>query len=166
MERRRRDNINEKISELATLIPESLLLEGSGAGGTATTPSASGGPSAAGGGPLASSTGNLNNNPGSPTNASGGGVGDDGVSIKSEILQESLQLGTGELAIPPAVPHGIAVTDEDGGVGAALKANKGVILRKSVDYIRCVFEVVFPLGSTDCAVYDDLTDSCLLYSDE
>lgn len=117
------------------MIPECLLLEGT----STTTPNNTVGPSAAGGGPLVlPSATAVDGNDGSPPPNNNGnfGLGDEGVSIKSELLQESLQLGTAELAIPPA-PSAQApqVVDEDGN-GPSLKANKGVILRKSVDYIR------------------------------
>lgn len=86
VERRRRDNINEKINELSTLIPECLLVE-AGAG---------------------------------PNGAANGLSSEFGTDMNGDVL---------------AVGGGL---DEDAGgaSSAALKANKGIILRKSVDYIR------------------------------
>lgn len=108
VERRRRDNINEKITELSTLIPDCLLVEqpGGSAGG--------------------SSVPNFSSDFGGEMN------GDS-------------QSNTGQ---------GMGNSEEDGGMGgAALKANKGIILRKSVDYIRYnisapLRQALLPLGLT------------------
>lgn len=93
VERRRRDNINEKISELATLIPECLL-------DPAATPSST---------VSANEDGVL-----SPTSPVGGFDGEDEKEGKDSV-------------------NGKDSKDKD---GAAVKANKGMILRKSVEYIR------------------------------
>lgn len=113
VERRRRDNINEKISELATLIPECML-----------DPAASG----SGGTPLQTPT------------LAGNGMGGDCDPLLAAVLP-----------MPPS-PGSIAKKEEDGSAppqsaggvnstaeGAVVKANKGMILRKSVEYIRYVF---------------------------
>ncbi|CAK5266936.1 unnamed protein product [Mycena citricolor] len=84
VERRRRDNINERISELATLIPECML--------------------------------EINTKK----------PGDD----DSKDADASTKSGS---ASPGGNNHG-TTTGKDG----VVKANKGMILRKSVDYIRCV----------------------------
>lgn len=80
MERRRRDNINEKISELSTLLPESML---------------------------------------DPTGTNPGGSG---------------QLPTTAEGLLPTGSSSLADVDEK--ETPAMKANKGIILRKSVEYIR------------------------------
>jgi hypothetical protein len=115
VERRRRDNINEKINELATLIPECLLLESS-------------------------------NNAGLPSGAAGH---EDGA---NEEWPHGLVEGDPALANGSAPGHGAPAAgsgdDEQTAANAhaAMKANKGVILRKSVDYIRyvchCLFDAV------------------------
>ena len=87
VERRRRDNINEKIQELALLLPEEWLEGGTSPGGNG----AGKGPSIAG---LLSGT------------VSGSALGAGGL------------------------------LDED---SKEIKANKGVILRNSVEYIKCVW---------------------------
>ncbi|KAK9454554.1 helix-loop-helix DNA-binding domain-containing protein [Dipodascopsis uninucleata] len=92
VERRRRDIINEKIQELASLIPEHLLL------GAATSTNTS------------ASTGNA-------AGVNSGSVGTDA-----------------------STPGGFSSTPVSSAVAAAAgkdgKPNKGIILRKSVDYIR------------------------------
>lgn len=85
VERRRRDNINEKISELATLIPECLL------------------------------------DPAVPNSASGGSNKDVGIEVFATM---GSQAGDDDKDQP------------------AIKANKGMILRKSVDYIRYLQQLV------------------------
>ncbi|TFK49283.1 HLH-domain-containing protein, partial [Heliocybe sulcata] len=91
VERRRRDNINEKISELATLIPECML-----DGATASTPT------------------------------------------EGDVL-----------AAEPPTPGGASTTGNGNGSGGekeeangVVKANKGMILRKSVEYIRYLQQLV------------------------
>lgn len=105
VERRRRDNINEKISELATLIPDCLLID-------------------ANGNPTGGSSGATNINAGSSP-AAGTGNGDESKPLVDGSENLALLAGSG---------------DDDGASSAAnqaaMKANKGVILRKSVDYIR------------------------------
>jgi pyruvate/2-oxoglutarate dehydrogenase complex dihydrolipoamide acyltransferase (E2) component len=80
VERRRRDNINEKIGELATLLPEGMLDPGTKEG-------------------------------------------------ESAKVESMFPIGNG-------MTTGIIMPDEDGKESPAVKANKGIILRKSVDYIR------------------------------
>ena len=116
VERRRRDNINEKISELATLIPD-CMLETAGGNGSGS-------------------------NGGNAVNGGGGGISplDDGM------LPSPL-----EVCGPGGSPReGLAKKEDLGsdtgadgatngaGVNGVVKANKGMILRKSVEYIRCV----------------------------
>ncbi|KAJ7484237.1 helix-loop-helix DNA-binding domain-containing protein [Mycena latifolia] len=110
VERRRRDNINEKISELATLIPECLL-----EGGAQT--SAQG------------------QSPGSPDDAllspTTGGAG----------------AGDWPLVLPGAKKEAADDDGKEGGKeGAVVKANKGMILRKSVEYIRYLQQLVTAHG--------------------
>ncbi|KAF8997498.1 helix-loop-helix DNA-binding domain-containing protein [Cyathus striatus] len=92
VERRRRDNINEKISELATLIPECML-----EGGTSTSPA-----------PVALDPDTLV----PPASANG--------------------------AVPAAVASSAQDKKDEDADGGVVKANKGMILRKSVEYIRFV----------------------------
>ncbi|KAH9059506.1 helix-loop-helix DNA-binding domain-containing protein [Lactarius vividus] len=99
VERRRRDNINEKISELATLIPECILDPGASTQ-TPTSPT-----------PDDVLLGNL-----IPEGAAQAAAGED--SGKSE--------GAGETVV---------------------KANKGMILRKSVEYIRYLQQLVMAQAS-------------------
>lgn len=99
MERRRRDNINEKIQELALLLPEEWL-----------------------------------ENSGSPGGRNGGGIGQ-GPSLAG------LLSGT---VSGSALGSGAGSMDED---SKEIKANKGVILRNSVEYIKCVVSADSCLGS-------------------
>lgn len=111
VERRRRDNINEKISELATLIPECMLEA-----------------------MVNGQQGNNNNH------VNGNSPLDDG------LLPSPL-----EVFGPGGSPREGSTKKEDGsdtgaegaangvngaGAGGVVKANKGMILRKSVEYIR------------------------------
>ncbi|KAF9810365.1 hypothetical protein IEO21_06985 [Rhodonia placenta] len=114
VERRRRDNINEKISELATLIPECLLDPNA----TFTMPASLSAP----GEDLLFGTG-----------AKGTGA--------------PASMGADAGSTPPAEKKdGSAEPDEKDGVngeqGAIVKANKGMILRKSVEYIRYLQQLV------------------------
>lgn len=110
MERRRRDNINEKITELATLIPEVML------------------------DPSAPASGASANNA-SADDADGRAAG-----------KEEKSAGTGDEDGTPAPDAGGKDKDKDkdkDGAGAgAVKANKGMILRKSVEYIRYLQQLV------------------------
>ncbi|KAI0707565.1 helix-loop-helix DNA-binding domain-containing protein [Cerioporus squamosus] len=114
VERRRRDNINEKISELATLIPECLLDPNA----TMTMPASL---SAASGEDLLF-----------------------GVTINTSAEKKE---GSGS-AEPEDVPNTPTTTTgasaANGGTDAsnAVKANKGMILRKSVEYIRYLQQLV------------------------
>ncbi|CAL1708540.1 unnamed protein product [Somion occarium] len=104
VERRRRDNINEKISELATLIPEHLL-----------DPAAS-----------TSSPTALN-----PDDVLGGspGLDEDEKEVKDKEGKESKESKESREG-----------KEKDGAAG--VKANKGMILRKSVEYIRYLQQLV------------------------
>jgi len=98
VERRRRDNINEKISELATLIPECMLDPGVAHPAPAQTPT-------------------------SPT--------------PDDVLLGNL--------IPEGTSQVPAAEDSVKGEGpgdSVVKANKGMILRKSVEYIRYLQQLV------------------------
>ncbi|KAI0702006.1 helix-loop-helix DNA-binding domain-containing protein [Cytidiella melzeri] len=107
VERRRRDNINEKISELATLIPECLLDPNS----TMTMPAT-----------LSSAT------------------------SEDLLLTASASLATTNSNAPIGSAEGgkkeEALDDKDGEGAGQVKANKGMILRKSVDYIRYLQQLV------------------------
>lgn len=114
VERRRRDNINEKITELATLIPEVML-----------------DPSAPASGANANST--------SADDAEGRAAGKDEKSAGT-----GDEDGTPAPDGPPSSGPGGKDKDaagKDGGAGA-VKANKGMILRKSVEYIRYLQQLV------------------------
>ncbi|TCD60637.1 hypothetical protein EIP91_009754 [Steccherinum ochraceum] len=120
VERRRRDNINEKISELATLIPECLLDPATGA-------------------PSTSSTSNANEDGAlmSPTSPSGGGMFDEeDVKELSSGKEGNGKGGKGKGDM------GEKGEKDDGKEGAGVKANKGMILRKSVEYIRYLQQLV------------------------
>ena len=115
VERRRRDNINEKISELATLIPDCMLETGG-------------------------------NGSGSNGNAANGGGGlsplDDVLPSPLEVCGPGAAGGSPREGLPKKEDMG-SDTGADGatngaGVNSVVKANKGMILRKSVEYIRCV----------------------------
>ncbi|OSD02670.1 HLH-domain-containing protein [Trametes coccinea BRFM310] len=132
VERRRRDNINERISELATLIPECLL----DPNGT----------------PPASDTALPNvAHPAADTatmtmpaslSASGEDLLFGGVRINTE-KKEGSDSAEPEDGNPPATPttaNGSNAANADN--GNAVKANKGMILRKSVEYIRYLQQLV------------------------
>ncbi|EDR06958.1 uncharacterized protein LACBIDRAFT_328353 [Laccaria bicolor S238N-H82] len=125
VERRRRDNINEKISELATLIPECMLdVGGPNGNGNTSSPSAAS-PGASSGGIMSNGLPDpdslltpvdvLNglNNPNPTAN------GFNGTPTRKDSLGEEAGGGGGQ----------------QGGDGGVVKANKGMILRKSVEYI-------------------------------
>jgi len=98
VERRRRDNINEKISELATLIPECMLDSGVSNPAPAQTPT-------------------------SPT--------PDDVLLGNLIPEGASQAAAGEDS-----------GKSEGAGDSVVKANKGMILRKSVEYIRYLQQLV------------------------
>jgi hypothetical protein len=126
VERRRRDNINEKISELATLIPECMLdVPGAGNGNGKNGEGKDGGKSGSGGGGEGTPTEDA---PQSPLDVwipkKEDGVGGPGTSPPSASEEhQGAKGGAGS-----------------GGEGGVVKANKGMILRKSVEYIRCVLD--------------------------
>ncbi|EIW51650.1 HLH-domain-containing protein [Trametes versicolor FP-101664 SS1] len=113
VERRRRDNINEKISELATLIPECLLDPNA----TISMPAS--------------------------LSASGEDLIFGGVRISTEKKE-----GSGSVEPEDANPSSTPTTANGasaangGDNGNAVKANKGMILRKSVEYIRYLQQLV------------------------
>ncbi|BGP19539.1 hypothetical protein JCM10213_000139 [Rhodosporidiobolus nylandii] len=104
VERRRRDNINDRINELASLIPESFFL------------------------------GRDPDEPGSPSAATATGLG--GLSLRSPKGGATIAL----VGSPGASAGGFR--EVDGGKGPAGKPNKGVVLAKSVEYIRHLLSVV------------------------
>lgn len=116
VERRRRDNINEKITELATLIPEVML--------DPIAATSSGGKSTRSFRPSRSMLINVF------VRSSGNGQ-DDGAKQDD---------GSDGIAPPPSggSSNGKEPKENNGGV----KANKGMILRKSVDYIRYLQQLV------------------------
>ncbi|KAI0777392.1 helix-loop-helix DNA-binding domain-containing protein [Trametes elegans] len=113
VERRRRDNINEKISELATLIPECLLDPNA----TIAMPAS--------------------------LSASGEDLIFGGVRINTEKKEGSDSVEP-EDANPSATPTSAngASAANGGDNGNPVKANKGMILRKSVEYIRYLQQLV------------------------
>lgn len=136
VERRRRDNINEKISELATLIPECMLdvpvagkpADGKDGGAVVGVNGKSGGE----GTPTEDA-------PQSPLDMwmpkkEDGAVGAPGTSPQSasEAGDQNQQSG-----------KGINASSE----GGVVKANKGMILRKSVEYIRYLQQLVTAQGA-------------------
>ncbi|KAI0747118.1 helix-loop-helix DNA-binding domain-containing protein [Daedaleopsis nitida] len=112
VERRRRDNINEKISELATLIPECLLDPNA----TMTMPASL---SAASGEDLI--FGVVTNNGSEKKEGSGSAEPEDCANPST-----------------PTTSTGASAADNN----SAVKANKGMILRKSVEYIRYLQQLV------------------------
>ena len=131
VERRRRDNINEKITELATLIPECILdpagtplylflfplvyiLELIGLAASTQTPT-------------------------SPT--------PDDVLLGNLIPEGAAQAAAGEDS-----------GKSEGAGETIVKANKGMILRKSVEYIRCVHSFL-PLTAI-CMLIKTDTGTC------
>ncbi|KAI8986620.1 helix-loop-helix DNA-binding domain-containing protein [Trametes punicea] len=115
VERRRRDNINERISELATLIPECLLDPNA----TMTMPAS--------------------------LSASGEDLLFGGVRINAEKKEgsDSVEPEDGNPSSTPTTANGASAANggssENGNV---VKANKGMILRKSVEYIRYLQQLV------------------------
>ncbi|KAG6897312.1 hypothetical protein C0992_002614 [Termitomyces sp. T32_za158] len=110
VERRRRDNINEKISELATLIPECMLDVAA--------------PAAPAVNPVPRTS--------SPSDDPGPGPG-----------PTSPDANNSASGTPPPPSAVSAAAD---GVGV-VKANKGMILRKSVEYIRYLQQLVEAQGA-------------------
>ncbi|KAI0360372.1 HLH-domain-containing protein [Trametes cingulata] len=139
VERRRRDNINEKISELATLIPECLL----DPNGTPPPSDAAGLPSAHADGPNAATM----TMPAS-LSASGEDLLFGGVRINAEKKEgsDSAEPEDANPASTPTTANGGSAASGGGASaaenGAAVKANKGMILRKSVEYIRYLQQLV------------------------
>ncbi|KZT68425.1 HLH-domain-containing protein [Daedalea quercina L-15889] len=115
VERRRRDNINEKISELATLIPECLLDPNA----TLTMPVS-----------LSASSDDL------LFGAVSGGSANGGAGAPAKAGAEPAKKEEKDGSAEP--------DDKDGqeGINGAVKANKGMILRKSVEYIRYLQQLV------------------------
>ncbi|KAF5370388.1 hypothetical protein D9758_006927 [Tetrapyrgos nigripes] len=172
VERRRRDNINEKISELATLIPE-CMLEGAA---TNNTKESSNSPNPSNVSvPNASSNGVPPINTILPNSSGGGGLSLDSptsptsaLSLMSPIDGESgvgvwnLDMGV-EMLVPKKedVDEGTEA-GAAGGSGAAgagngvVKANKGMILRKSVEYIRYLQQLVTAQGARNRELEQEL----------
>ncbi|ETW75724.1 hypothetical protein HETIRDRAFT_430263 [Heterobasidion irregulare TC 32-1] len=121
VERRRRDNINEKISELATLIPEALLDPGAAA--TPTSPTAED-----------VLFGNLS--PIASASAAPGASGSSASPKDEDGTPGSAPAGSSAAASAASAAAAAAAAD------GAVKANKGMILRKSVDYIRYLQQLV------------------------
>ncbi|KAK9477041.1 helix-loop-helix DNA-binding domain-containing protein [Lipomyces japonicus] len=106
VERRRRDNINEKIQELALLIPE----------------------------PFLSGTGFANGSGGVGSGVNSGSVGTDGGDTP---VAGTSATGAGTTAMTAGINSGTPITAASAAaLGKDGKPNKGIILRKSVDYIR------------------------------
>jgi hypothetical protein len=118
VERRRRDNINEKISELATLIPECMLEVV--VNGQANNHGNGGGISPLDDGLLPSPLEVFG--PGAAANG-GGGSPREGSTKKEDGSDTGAE----------GVANGV---NGAGGANGVVKANKGMILRKSVEYIR------------------------------
>ncbi|KAN0065736.1 hypothetical protein ACQY0O_000866 [Thecaphora frezii] len=120
VERRRRDNINEKITELATLLPEAMLLD-------AIATSTQGGNSGAFAPALAAKA---------ALAAAAAAAARDGT------LQEGIRpaLSEADLSKSSAAAYAAALAPVHANsaalAAAQAKPNKGIILRKSVEYIR------------------------------
>ncbi|KAI0824875.1 helix-loop-helix DNA-binding domain-containing protein [Trametes gibbosa] len=113
VERRRRDNINEKISELATLIPECLL-----------------DPNATIAMPASLSV------PGEDLIYGGVRINTDKKEGSGSVEPEDMNPSS-----TPTTANGASAANATD-VGNAVKANKGMILRKSVEYIRYLQQIV------------------------
>lgn len=113
VERRRRDNINEKISELATLIPECMLDVSEYMRSFLLFL-----------GILSKLAGNSNNPP----------------NLDDQLLSPISPVD----AVPGLKKEEDGSTPSATGEPGVVKANKGMILRKSVEYIRCVFSAFLP----------------------
>ncbi|KAI0784125.1 helix-loop-helix DNA-binding domain-containing protein [Abortiporus biennis] len=127
VERRRRDNINEKISELATLIPECLLDPAASLG----VPNATSGASA--------------------EELLFGGVTKD----PSDKKESSVGLNSGDDDKEKEKDGGKESLGKDES-GTTVKANKGMILRKSVEYIRYLQQLVTAQASRNRDLEDQL----------
>nr|UBR88891.1 transcription factor bHLH8 [Ganoderma lucidum] len=123
VERRRRDNINEKISELATLIPECLLDPNALTKAETATMTLPASLSAASGEDLLFGV-TITNNP-DKKEGSGSAEPED---------------SAGPASTPTTTNGGSAANGVDG--ANIVKANKGMILRKSVEYIRYLQQLV------------------------
>lgn len=113
VERRRRDNINERIAELATLIPESML-----------DPNA----------PITARTGDEFLFGITGISGLSNPLGSEGLALAKQEDDED----SGEGA-PVKKAGGTNGTHTEGGI---VKANKGMILRKSVEYIKYLQQLV------------------------
>ncbi|KAK7059841.1 helix-loop-helix DNA-binding domain-containing protein [Favolaschia claudopus] len=124
VERRRRDNINEKISELATLIPECMLEGGAVTGGQ-------------------------NQNQGQPHSP---GSPDDA------LLSPTTAASGGEwpLVLPSGTKKEVDDDSKDAKDAGVVKANKGMILRKSVEYIRYLQQLVAAQGARNRELEEQL----------
>ncbi|KAL1742279.1 helix-loop-helix DNA-binding domain-containing protein [Schizophyllum fasciatum] len=131
VERRRRDNINERISELAGLIPEEMLDGAGGQGGNA--------------GDKADKD-KAGQSPGSPT------------SPMLDMLKMEDGDGAEGLNAPGTVTPTPASANDSKDKPNSLKANKGMILRKSVEYIRYLQQLVTAQGARNRELEDELRD--------
>lgn len=131
VERRRRDNINERISELAGLIPEEMLdgVAGLGANGDKADKDKAG------------------QSPTSPTSP-----------MLDMLKMEDGEGGDGLGATGTITPTPGTASDnnKDSKPNNALKANKGMVLRKSVEYIRYLQQLVNAQGVRNRELEDEL----------
>ncbi|GAA5993943.1 hypothetical protein JCM5350_005075 [Sporobolomyces pararoseus] len=129
VERRRRDNINDRIAELSALLPESFI--------NAPTPGLGGGRRSS-----SSSTrrsGREEVETGGENGASPPGVGS--LSLMSPPPPVGLALfGTSPVGAGSGASMMAAAANNQGGNAAAAKPNKGIVLAKSVEYIRYLLE--------------------------
>lgn len=133
VERRRRDTINERIAELATLLPEAMLLD-------AIANSQSGGNN--------SKVVKLPMPEALRPKGSTLGDEDDGSPSSATTLQE-------------ATLQSLASADPDSETLAAAQArpNKGIILRKSVDYIRALKDLIECQATHNRALLEELAQA-------
>ncbi|KAL1689791.1 helix-loop-helix DNA-binding domain-containing protein [Schizophyllum commune] len=129
VERRRRDNINERISELAGLIPEEMLDGVAGQGGNA--------------GDKAEKD-KAGQSPTSPT------------SPMLDMLKMEDGDGAESLNAPGTVTPTPATANDSKDKPNSMKANKGMILRKSVEYIRYLQQLVNAQGARNRELEDEL----------
>ncbi|KAJ7598392.1 helix-loop-helix DNA-binding domain-containing protein [Mycena floridula] len=156
VERRRRDNINEKISELATLIPE-CLLEGAGNPNAPTSTQNNNDTSLS----LSLDSPTLT----SPTSPLALMMGDNNDRVDVDLWGDLASPASLNGNVPKKEPSldGLYPIGEDAAApanaapsGAVVKANKGMILRKSVEYIRYLQQVVSLQGARNRELEDEL----------
>ncbi|KAF8631097.1 hypothetical protein AX17_005142 [Amanita inopinata Kibby_2008] len=133
VERRRRDNINEKIGELATLIPECMLDTGNNANGNNSMS------------PNGSSPLDDQMLPCSPLDMCAPSLNGSSSPVGSKERLAKKEEGGSDTSVGNGGSGGNG--GAEGGGNGVMKANKGMILRKSVEYIRYLQQLVSVQGA-------------------